>query len=326
MDNTTSHARNNHDPSIPEIARTLRLFVAPGDVGEIRVIGRGAPFGIYFDDDQIDEAANLAVGITGARGVYLVMNRLDSALGTRPKLTDSNVLTKDADIVRRCWLLIDFDPSSPERGANESATDAEKEAARERMEVCYEWLGERGFPEPVFADSGNGWHLLFRIDLPNDEDSGRLVKAFLHALSKRFSDDHVGVDISVHNASRITKLYGTPARKGDDRPDRPHRLSKLLSVPDGGAGIVAREFLESVIADGNLFNQPTTSNAEVQANNRGDFQPTPKSVRAAATNSFRRGQHEQATDLPRLPLAPCRGCYPPPPPLGSPFQSLSPDV
>ena len=132
-------------PNIAEIARTLRLFVAPDDVGEIRVIGRGAPFGVYFRRDQIDEAANLAAGFTGAKGIYIVMNRLDPPMGTRPKLIDTNTLTKDADIIRRNWLLIDFDPSSPERGANDSATDIEKEAARLRMEECFEWLRNRGF-------------------------------------------------------------------------------------------------------------------------------------------------------------------------------------
>ena len=186
------------EANVGEIGRTLRLFIAPGDVGEIRVIGGTAPFGIFFPHDDIDKAAKLAASYSvTAKGVYVVLNRIDPALSTRPKLIDATVLTKDADIIRRHWLLIDFDPSSPERGANDSATDQEKEAARLRMEECFEWLCERGFPEPVFADSGNGWHILFRIDLPNDEDSGRLVKAFLHALSKRFSDDHVGVDISI---------------------------------------------------------------------------------------------------------------------------------
>ena len=74
---------SNSTPNIAEIARTLRLFVAPDDVGEIRVIGRGAPFGVYVWHNQIDEAANLAAGFTGAKGVYVVLNRIDPALGTR---------------------------------------------------------------------------------------------------------------------------------------------------------------------------------------------------------------------------------------------------
>lgn len=130
---------SNATPNVDDIARTLRLFVPNGDIGEIRVIGCGAPFGTYFPHDDIDDAAKFAATYsTTAKGTYVVMNRIDPALGTRPKLIDSNVLTKDADIIRRRHLLIDFDPSSPERGANDSATDAEKEAARLRMEECYE--------------------------------------------------------------------------------------------------------------------------------------------------------------------------------------------
>lgn len=116
---------------------------------------------------------------------------------------------------------------------------------------------------------------MFRIDLPNNDDSKNLIANFLKSISKRLSDDHVAVDISVHNASRITKLYGTPARKGQDRPDRPHRLSKLLSVPNDGATVVARELLESVIADGNLFNQSPKSKGSTPAGNLVGFQIIP---------------------------------------------------
>lgn len=33
---------------VSEIAKTLKLFVAASDIGEIRVIGSGTPFGIFF--------------------------------------------------------------------------------------------------------------------------------------------------------------------------------------------------------------------------------------------------------------------------------------
>lgn len=254
--------------AVDEIAKTLPQFVAPDDSGEIRVIGSGAPFGFYFSHDSIDKAAALAATYSKtAKGVYLVMNRIERALAERPQLVKTYTLTSDEDITRRHWLLIDLDPSSPERGPNDSATDAEKEAARLKMEEVFEWLRALGFPEPIFADSGNGWHLLFALDLPNDDESHQLIRDFLNALSKRFSDDHVAVDISVHNASRITKLYGTLARKGADRPERPHRLSKVLTVPDGGAGTVSAELILAATqaalaeatpatADASLFDRP----------------------------------------------------------------------
>ncbi len=279
---TTSHAGQ-----VSEIAPTFRLFVAPGEIGEVRVIGKdgGAPFGFYFGHEDIDRAAALAAECSQtAKGVYVVMNRIDPALADRPQLVKTFALTKDTDIVHRHWLLIDFDPSSPERGADDSSTDAEKESARLKMEEVFEWLRDLGFPEPIFADSGNGWHLLFAFDLPNDEESRQLIRDFLNALSQRFSDDQVAVDISVHNASRITKLYGTFARKGEDRPERPHRLSKLLTVPEG-IGSVSPELIREatkaalaeavvVVADGSLFDQHPQAAPRIN----GDTHTTPKLI------------------------------------------------
>ncbi len=39
------------------------------------------------------------------------------------------------------------------------------------------------------------------------------------------------MDTSVGNAARIWKTYGTVSRKGDDTPERPHRLARVLEVP-----------------------------------------------------------------------------------------------
>jgi hypothetical protein len=96
-------------------------------------------------------------------------------------------------------------------------------------------LRDQGWPEPVVGDSGNGYHLLYRIDLPNDRGSLELVKGVLEALAFKFSDEAVEVDTTTCNAARIWKLYGTTARKGDDAGDRPHRRSRLLKVPEGAA-------------------------------------------------------------------------------------------
>ena len=52
-------------------------------------------------------------------------------------------------------------------------------------------------------------------------------------LNGRFGDDVVGIDTSVHNPARITKVYGTtPRNKGTGTADRPARASKLLDAPD----------------------------------------------------------------------------------------------
>jgi hypothetical protein len=147
--------------------------------------------------------------------------------------------------MQRRWLPIDFDPALP---AGISSTDAEHDAALQRAQACRDWLcGNWGWPAPVYADSGNGAHVLSRIDLPNDEASRALIKRCLEAVALYFNDDRVTVDLTTGNAARIWKVYGTLACKGDNLPERPHRLARLLDVPDPLA-VVTREQLEALAA------------------------------------------------------------------------------
>ena len=168
--------------------------------------------------------------------------------------------TKDEDIVRRRWCPIDFDAVRP---AGISATDGEHQAALDRARQCRDWLCEQGWPEPVFADSGNGAHLLYRIELPNDGPSCELLKHGLEALAFQFGDGSVVVDQATYNASRVWKLYGTLAAKGENLAERPHRLAKLLEVPEQ-LEVVSPAILEGLAAK--LPEAPKT-----RARPRGDF-------------------------------------------------------
>ena len=84
---------------------------------------------------------------------------------------------------------------------------------------------------------------MYRIDEPC-EDEG-LVKACLEALAQRFNDERVHVDTTVFNPARIWKLYGTLARKGENLPERPHRLSALTHVPEP-LEVVPTELLQAL--------------------------------------------------------------------------------
>ena len=139
---------------------------------------------------------------------------------------------------------MDVDPARP---ADISSSDAEHEAALARARDIRMVLGEEGWSAPVLGDSGNGAHLLYLVDLPNDDASTKLVEGVLKALARRFDDAVVTVDQAVFNAARISKVYGTVARKGDDTPDRPHRLARLLDVPNALVP-VSRELLEGMAA------------------------------------------------------------------------------
>lgn len=159
-----------------------------------------------------------AVGRGG--GVYWTLNPVPAGL-PRP--------VRVPDVLRRRWLLIDIDPHRP---ADVSATEAEHDAAMDGGAAVIDYLTQSGWPLPVIVDSGNGWHLLYRIDLPNDDTARVTVRGVLQSLSDQFSNDKWSVDQAVYNANRISKLPGTYARKGPHTFDRPHRMARLHYAPE----------------------------------------------------------------------------------------------
>ncbi len=226
------------------IADTFRTLYQPGDVCEVRALLRGprglSPFydgwssGIvygYFDNGAALESAVVPLDESGlCSGIYVTlnpvqpdlmaraMNRLKGAKKGTPTATD-------ADIVRRRWVLVDVDPV---RAAGVSATDEELKTAVTVSKAVLSYMRGIGWAEPIRALSGNGMHLLYPVDLPNDEDSRVFVQTVLSGLSSMFSQPLVSVDPVMFNAARITKLYGTVARKGDNHPLRPWRKSLIL--------------------------------------------------------------------------------------------------
>jgi hypothetical protein len=128
-------------------------------------------------------------------------------------------------------FFLDADPRRP-KGI--SATDAEHAAALAKAAAVRDFLRAEGWPDPIEADSGNGGHLLYAVDLPNDERAATCCAALSRRLRARFNDAAVEIDDKTFNAARICKLYGTIAAKGDDVPglDRPHRRAALLRVPE----------------------------------------------------------------------------------------------
>lgn len=217
------------------VLRTLQLIHPPGSVIEIRMpkASRWKTVSGYFD---APEALVKAVVPYAAKpevpGIYFTLNQCDAALFARA----ANVLkpyadttTADTDIVRRRALGIDFDPKRP---ARISSTEAEHTEAIRTAYQCRAWLSAMGWPEPIYADSGNGGHLVYGLDLPNDDETQRLIEKILAAIDLCYSTPEMLVDTAVFNAARIWKLYGTMARKGSHIPERPHRLSRILEAPD----------------------------------------------------------------------------------------------
>jgi hypothetical protein len=239
-------------PNRAKIVDYLRRVVEPGEVVELRILGcvdnpKYPPFTVsgYFDHDHLHELATAACEWTAnAEGCYVTINPVVPGLLARAAnrvVKKPKHATTDAEIVRRVGLVFDADPKRP---PGVSATDSEKAEAYERILTLESELKQRGWPTPILADSGNGYHARYRIDLANDAESRDLLERDLKAASALFSDDKVTIDTKLSNASRIIKLYGTMARKGDNVFARPHRLSKVISAPDDFE-VVPMELLES---------------------------------------------------------------------------------
>jgi hypothetical protein len=218
-----------------ETRRAIELLQAPGEVFEVRVIGTASRKDIisgYFQDadtlfqkfDTID---------LRKRNVYITLGEVREECFSRSQCErfekNPAVTTNDNDIIAYRWLFVDLDPVRP---TGISSSDAQLKCAEELRNKVYEYLQSLGFPEPIKAMSGNGYHLLYRIDIPNDEKGRALVGRCLKNLASLFDNDEVKIDTTNSNPSRICKLHGTLAQKGTSTKARPHRMSKLENVPE----------------------------------------------------------------------------------------------
>jgi hypothetical protein len=191
--------------------------------------------------------------------VCYVPNKSDERCHSRTENEFScgkNLATSDRDIIRRRFLLIDIDV---ERPSGISASPEEVEAAGAVGDSIQLQLVAEGMPSPIRCFSGNGHHLMFRIDLPAGD--GGVVQRLLQQLSVRFGVAGVKIDQTTFNAARIWKLPGTLACKGGDTEERPHRMADITFIPQ-----------PIEVADLSVLVEPTN-----------DVEPKPVEARRSAT-------------------------------------------
>jgi RecA/RadA recombinase len=187
--------------------------------------------------------------------VYITLQDINDSCYNREqkdKVLFGKPTTSDGDISGYITLLIDLDPVRP---AGVGSTTEQLTAAHDKAAVVYKYLKAEGFPEPVIAMSGNGWHLLYRVALDCTAENADLIHRCLEALDMMFSDGGVKVDTTVFNPSRVCKLYGTYACKGADTAETPHRLSEIRSAPDEPQA-VPKALLQKLAANAPVKNQP----------------------------------------------------------------------
>lgn len=192
--------------------------------------------------------------------IYFTLNAINPACYDREQhdriVTNPKSTTSDNDIVGRDWILIDIDTKKP---SDTNSTDEEKEMAKEVVNNVFKFLRDEGFEKPVVCDSGNGFHLLYKIAMKNSNENTTICKEFLQVLDMLFSNPNVEIDCTTHNASRVCKLYGTFSRKGSNTKKRPQRESKILRIPDE-IKITPNEYFAKVAAMLPKPEQPSKSN------------------------------------------------------------------
>ena len=199
---------------------SLRALKPPGSPLNLYTLNRTyfpADFGSSDALKQQFERDALELSHSGYN-VYTVMNVIREDL-------PANRAVGDADIVARQLLLIDIDRVGDTKNP---ATDEEVSAAFDLASEVAKYLEDKGFPKPMRVHSGNGVHLYYRLEPVNEALIGASVSKLLKGIANRFNNEIVGVDTSVGNPSRITKVIGTLARKGVESGGRPFRVAKLL--------------------------------------------------------------------------------------------------
>ena len=257
------------------IVTTLNLWFRKDDVFEVRVLDavtsewmRPHMESGYFDYEHIPDAAEAISRLRSYRGAYATVNPVNPDLLARAcnrlRGITREATTADTDILSRRWLLIDCDPK---RVSGVSSSDPEHEAALSMACKIRSGLAASGWPDPILIDSGNGAQMMYRIDLPVAD--GDLVQHCIAGIATA-GDDKVDVDLTVFNPARIWRLPGTMNCKGDDVPSRPHRMARILSVPE-------------------KFRIVTPSQMEIAASWKD----------AAETTSLPNGSEQTTTSLPR---------------------------
>jgi len=222
-----------------EPKKTWELFDEFAGVYELRGIKNGLPtrtklisWQHYPEDESLapmlDDFEQTAMAWDAAGyNVYAILNDIDE------DFTGHSV--KDKDITSRRHILIDIDRTTK---ANCPASDEEVQHALDLSDVICKFMLGHCWPKPIVVMSGNGIHLYFYLNYPpNTPELTEKIRELLQLLGDRFDNIHVKVDRSVYNASRITKVIGTTAKKGVEEPGRPYRKVKILLPSERGRGL-----------------------------------------------------------------------------------------
>lgn len=157
------------------------------------------------------------------KGTYISLNPVTNEnINKQKKIAD-------VDVLCRVNMLFDVDAEKPEEYKKYAATETEHNETIKKTYIIKNWCNDKGFPQPLILDTGNGCALIFALDMwENNEENKQLIKNLFNYIEK---ETNIHLDRTVINAGRITRIPGTNNRKLENN-ERKNRQCKLLECPE----------------------------------------------------------------------------------------------
>lgn len=154
-----------------------------------------------------------------------------------PALIKSDQAATGNDVTALRLLAVDLDACKPKKV---NSTDQEKQACLTAARNISLALtnGNLSYEPPVMMDSGSGCWLFMpipeiRIDESNRRGIAFRLKTWGRRFRDRFQQEGIEIDESIFELHRLTKIPGTKVFSYPDEPDRPQRISALLTSTTG---------------------------------------------------------------------------------------------
>jgi len=182
--------------NLTEIKTTLALLFDPGQVVGVSGIRLNDTMSkkFYTDLDLAAAVIERADASRNFKGIYISLQMLK----------EDSTSDKRKDIASYVHLMIDFDRKTK----NGNASDEERRTIEAVMQEAREWLSGILQSEPLVADTGNGFHLIFKLQpFTADERAMVLLKECILAVKTRFERPglNLEIDASVAEPEQLTR-------------------------------------------------------------------------------------------------------------------------
>ncbi len=137
---------------------------------------------------------------------------------------------ENKDVTRRVAIPFDVDSKKPSKDV--AATEEEIAAAKERMVEIVSSIRLQGYKQPFVAMSGNGYHVVQRVNIPDTEELLKKLESYFYN-----EIPHADKMDKILDAARILKVPGTLSKKGVPTEERPHRLSYIVTEGNDNADV-----------------------------------------------------------------------------------------